>query len=319
MIVEFIDAQRRGGHRISLVCKVLAALNVAFCERAYRKARSRPAAARTVADAVVVEALLATRRPDPVTEKAPRERFYGRRKMTRWLRRQGLAVSFCQVDRLMRQEGLQGLRRGRVKVTTVRSDDHSAAGDLVERRFSAALPDRLWIADMTCVSTWAGWCYTAFVIDVFAQRILGWAIATSMDTQLVKDALSMAVWQREHEGHPIVGGLVHHSDKGSQYTSIAFGESLALAAISPSTGSVGDSYDNALMESINGLYKNECIKPDGPIRTWAQAEYATADWVSWYNRDRLHSSLNYRPPIEYEQAHYDRLLTVLQPEPAYMN
>ena len=317
MIVEFIDAQRRCGRRISLVCTVLTTLGVMFSERAYRKARSRPAAARTVADAVVVEAVLATRRPDPRTGRPPREQFYGRRKMTRWLRRQGLGVSFCQVDRLMRQEGLSGLRRGRVKTTTVRSDHHSAALDLVERHFTAAIPDQLWIADLTYVSTWAGWCYTAFVVDVFSQRILGWAIATRMDTRLIQDALAMAVWQREREGHRIVGGLVHHSDKGSQYTSIAFGESLTLAGISPSTGSVGDSFDNALMESINGLYKNECIKPDGPIRTWAQAEYITADWASWYNQDRLHGSLNYRPPIEYEHAHYARLLTVLQPEPAH--
>jgi putative transposase len=239
----FIDAQRRCGHRISLVCTVLATLGVAFCERAYRSARRRPAASRSAADAVVVEALLATRRPDPVTGRPSRERFYGRRKMTRWLRRRGFEVSFCQVDRLMRQEGLQGLRRGRVKTTTVRSDDDSPAGDLVQRRFTAAVPDQLWIADMTYVSTWAGWCYTAFVVDVFGQRILGWAIATTMDTQLVQDALAMAVWQREHQGRPIVGGLVHHSDKGSQYTSVTFGESLSLAGLSPSTGSVGDSYD----------------------------------------------------------------------------
>ncbi|MGI8417585.1 MAG: IS3 family transposase [Nakamurella sp.] len=149
MIVEFIDAQRRCGHRISLVCNVLATLGVAFCERAYRSARSRPTAARMIADAVVVEALLATRRPDLVTGRPSRERFYGRRKMTRWLRRRGLEVSFCRVDRLMRQEGLQGLRRGRVKTTTVRSDDHSPAGDLVQRHFTAAVPDQLWIADMT--------------------------------------------------------------------------------------------------------------------------------------------------------------------------
>lgn len=124
------------------------------------------------------------------------------------------------------------------------------------------------------MSTWSGWCYTALVVDVFAQRILGGAIATSMDTRVVSDVLAMAVWQRRGEGRPVTG-LVHHSDKGSQYTSIAYGESLAAAGISPSTGSVGDSYDNALMDSINGLYKNECIKPEGPIRTWAQAEYTT--------------------------------------------
>jgi len=317
MIIEFIDAQRRCGHRISLVCKVLATLGVVFCERACRKARFRLASARTVGDAVVVEALLATRRLDPVTRRAPRERFYGRRKMTHWLRRQGLEVSFCRVDRLMRQQGLQGLRRGRVKTTTRQAEDHVPATDLVARNFTAAIPDRLWIADMTYVSTWAGWCYTAFVVDVFSQRILGWAIATTMTTQLIQDALAMAVWIREHHGHPIGTGVVHHSDKGSQYTSVAFGESLVNNGIVPSTGSVGDSYDNALMECINGLYKNECIKPEGPIRTWAHAEYATAEWVDWYNRDRLHSRLGYRPPAEHEQAHYDRLLPVLQPEPAH--
>ena len=222
MIIEFIDTQRRCGHRVSLICEVLTMLGVVFSDRAYRKARTRPAAARTITDAVVVEALLATRRADPVTGRLPRERFYGRRKMTRWLRRQGLEVSHCQVDRLMRQEGLHGLRRGVVRTTTRRAEDHTPAADLVERRFAAAVPDQLWIADMTYVSTWTGWCYTAFVVDVFSQRILGWAITTTMTTRLVQDALAMAVWTRAHHGHPIPGGLVHHSDKGSQYTSVAF-------------------------------------------------------------------------------------------------
>lgn len=317
MIVEFIDAQRRCGHRISLICKTLALLGVVFSERAYRKVRTRPPAERTVADAIVVEALLATRRPDPVTGRAPRERFYGRRKMTRWLRRQGLQVSYCQIDRLMRQEGLHGLRRGRVKKTTIRSDEHTAAHDLVERNFTAAVPDQLWIADLTYVSTWSGWCYTAFVVDVFSQRILGWAIAATMTDQLVRDALSMAVWHRDRHGRPIGERVIHHSDKGSQYTSIKFGESLANNGILPSTGSVGDSYDNALMESINGLYKSECIHADGPIRSLAEAEYRTAEWVDWYNHDRLHSRLGYRPPAEHEQAHYDRLQPVHQPEPAH--
>lgn len=317
MIVEFIDAQRRCGHRISVVCRVLGDLGVDFSARAYRKARSRQAAARAVDDAAVVEALLATRRPDPVTGRRPRERLYGRRKMTRWLRRQGQQVSFCQVDRLMRQEGLVGLRRGKHKRTTIRDDRHEAATDLVQRHFTAAVPDQLWIADLTYVSTWAGWCYTAFVVDVFSQRILGWAAATTMTDQLVRDAVSMAVWMRDHHGHPISHRVIHHSDKGSQYTSILFGETLTNNGIRPSTGSVGDSYDNALMESINGLYKNECIKPEGPIKTLAHAEYATAEWVDWWNHDRLHSTLGYQPPAEYEQGHYDQLLAELQPEPVH--
>ena len=208
MIIEFIDAQRRCGHRIFAVCQVLGMLGVVFSDRAYRKARARPPAARACADAVVVEAVLSTRRPDPKTQRPPRERFYGRRKMTHWLRRKGLAVSYCQVDRLMRQERLHGLRRGRVKVTTRRDDSHTPASDLVARNFTAAIPDQLWIADMTYVATWAGWCYTSFVVDVFSQRILGWAIATTMTTQLVQDALAMAVWQRDHHAHPIAGGVV---------------------------------------------------------------------------------------------------------------
>ena len=317
MIVEFIDIQRRCGHRISFVCRALQQLGVVFSERAYRKARTRPAADRTVADAVVVETLLATRRPDPVTGRPPRERFYGRRKMTRWLRRQGLEVPFCQVDRLMRQEGLNGLRRGKRQTTTIRDKNRPAAGDLLDRNFTAAIPDQVWVADMTYVSTWSGWCYTAFIVDVFSQRIVGWAVAATMTDRLVRDALSMAVWQRDHLGHPIADRVVHHSDKGSQYTSVRFAESLTNNGMRPSTGSVGDSYDNALMESINGLYKNECIKPEGPIKTLAQTEYATAEWVDWWNHDRLHSSLDYRPPAEYEQDHYDQLLRVLQPEPAH--
>lgn len=226
MIVEFIDAQRRCGHRIALICKVLLELGVVFSERAYRKARTRPAADRTMDDAVVVDALLATRRPDPRTGKPPRERFYGRRKMARWLRRQGLDVSYCKVDRLMRQEGLNGLRRGKQQITTNRDPKRSAAGDLLNRNFTAAVPDQVWIADMTYVSTWSGWCYTAFIADVFSQRIVGWAVAATMTDQLVRDALAMAVWQRDHLGHPISDRLVHHSDKGSQYTSIRFNDPL---------------------------------------------------------------------------------------------
>lgn len=317
MIIEFIDAQRRCGHRIDSICAVLASLGVKLTDRAYRKARSRPPSNRAVDDARVIEALLSTRRLDPVTGRAPRERFYGRRKMTHWLRRRGHTVSFCRVDRLMRQQGLSGLRRGAHKATTRQRKDAAAAEDLVCRNFTAAVPDQVWIADLTYVSTWAGWGYTAFVVDCFSQRIVGWSVAASMSDQLVRDALSMAVWLRGHHGHPLPQKVIHHSDKGSQYTSIKFGESLALNGLRPSTGSVGDSYDNALMESINGLYKNECIKPDGPIKTLAELEYATAEWVDWYNRDRLHSSLSYQSPAEYETAHYDRQLAVLQPEPAH--
>ena len=174
----------------------------------------------------------------------------------------------------------------------------------------------VWVTDFTYVRTWAGFVYVAFIVDVFAQRIVAWHASTSKATDLVMIPLRMALWQRDREGRPTVAGeLIHHSDAGSQYTSIRLTEHLALEEIRPSIGSVGDAYDNALMETINGLYKAECIRTtvfhDGPYKTIADVEYATAGWVDWYNVRRLHGSLGNVPPVEYEQAHY----AALNPEP----
>ena len=221
-------------------------------------------------------------------------------------------ASFGSVDRAMRSLGLCGVRRDKGIRTTIPARDGIRAGDLLDRDFTAAAPNRVWITDFTYVRTWAGFVYVAFIVDVYAQRIVAWHAATTKQTDLVMIPLRMALWQRGREGHPTIAGeLIHHSDAGSQYTSLRLTEHLTLQEIRPSIGSVGDAYDNALMETINGLYKAECIRTtvfhQGPYKTIADVEYATAGWVDWYNARRLHSTLGSVPPIEYEQAHYAAL------------
>ena len=216
-------------------------------------------------------------------------------------------VARCTVERLMRDLGLAGARRGKVKKTTVADPDHHRAADLVGRRFAPLAPDRLWVCDITYVSTWSGWVYTAFVTDAYARRILGWRCGTTMTTQLVLDALEQAVWTRQRagaDGGGQLGSVVAHSDRGSQYTAIKYGERLAEAGIAASVGSVGDSYDNALAETINGLYKTELIKPRRPWKTVEDVEYGTAEWVDWFNHRRLYEYCGDNPPAELEAAHY---------------
>jgi putative transposase len=266
-----------------------------------------------VSDAVVIDALLAT-------HDTPEGR-YGRRKMTALLRRRGLAVSHHTVDRLMRDLGLNGVRRGKKVRTTVADPDAKAEdrpSDLLERDFTAAAPNQRWVADFTYVRTWAGWVFVAFVVDVYAQRIVGWHASTTRTTDLVLTCSRMAVWQREHDGHPVTPGqLIHHHDAGSPYTALRYTEHLALEGIAPSIGSVGDAYDNCLMESIIGLFKAECVRPrpfvKGPIKTINDVEFATMAWVDWWNNRRLHSSIGHVPPVEHENAHY---LATATPRPA---
>jgi transposase InsO family protein len=252
-----------------------------------------------VSDAAVIDTLLSV--------QGTPEGLYGRRKMTHFLRRQGLEVAFCTVDRLMRDLGINGVRRGKTVRTTIPARDGHRAGDLLNRDFTAAAPNTRWVADFTYCRTWSGFVYVAFVVDVFAQRIVGWHAATDKRTDLVLTPLRIALWDRGREGRPVEPGqLLHHSDAGSQYTSIRFTEHLAMAEIAPSIGTVGDAYDNALMESI-GLFKTECIATtvfhNGPYKTLADIEYATAGWVDWYNHRRLHGTLGMITPAEYEQAH----------------
>ena len=227
---------------------------------------------------------------------------YGARKVWRQLNREQFAVARCTVERLMRILGLQGVVRGRSCRTTVSDNAADRPPDLVKRQFTATRPNQLWVADITFVATWAGFVYVAFVIDVFARRIVGWRVANSMRTDLVLDALEQALWSRTR-----IQGLVHHSDRGSQYLSIRYTERLAEAGVESSVGSVGDSYDNALAETINGLYKTEVIRRRGPWRHVDDVEYATLEWVDWFNNQRLLEPIGNVPPAEFELAYYHQL------------
>jgi putative transposase len=229
---------------------------------------------------------------------------YGARKVWLALNRDGTPVARCTVERLMRELGLAGARRGKRTRTTVPDPAAARPADLVQRRFHRPAPDRLWVADFTYVPTWSGMVYVAFVIDAYSRRIVGWRAATSMRTALVLDALEQAIWTRQRGGRGSLAGLVHHHDAGSQYTSIAFTERLAAAGAQPSAGSVGDAYDNALAESVIGLYKTELIKPQGPWRTCEQVELATLHYVDWFNHRRLFETCGDIPPAELETAHY---------------
>jgi transposase InsO family protein len=322
----FIDTMRAEGHAVESICRVLREQGCQVAARTYRSWRdtTRPVALRTLSDAQVVDAvrdIVWTTKVGSdglVVRKLAPEGLYGRRKMTAYLRRTAMpAASAGSVDRAMRTLSLSGVRRDKGIRTTIPAKDGGVrAGDLLNRDFTAPAPNRVWVTDFTYCKTWAGFVYVAFIVDVFAQKIVAWHASTSKVTDLVMTPLRMALWQRDREGHPAVPWeLIHHSDAGSQYTSILLTEHLALEEIRPSIGTVADAYDNALMETINGLYKAECIRTtvfhDGPYKTIADIEYATAGWVDWYNERRLHGSLGNVPPVEYEQAHY----AALNPEP----
>ena len=224
---------------------------------------------------------------------------YGARKVWRQLVREGHCVARCTIERLMRQMGLHGVVRGKPKRTTVGSDHDQRPLDLVRRVFHADRPNQLWVADFTYVATWTGFVYVAFIIDVFARMIVGWRAARSMSADLTLDALEQALWARQ-----VTGNLIHHSDHGSQYLAIRYSERLIDAGILPSTGSVGDAYDNALAETINGLFKAEVIHRCGPRKGLEAVEYATLEWVSWFNTRRLLEPIGNIPPAEFEKAYY---------------
>jgi transposase InsO family protein len=225
---------------------------------------------------------------------------YGARKVWRQLAREEIVVARCTVERLMHSLGLQGVVRGRKCRTTIPDDSAARPLDRVNRQFQASRPNQLWVADFTYVATWSGFVYVAFVIDVFARRIIGWRVARSMRAELVLDALEQALWSRA-----AVRGVVHHSDHGSQYLSIRYSERLAEVGAEPSVGSVGDSYDNALAETIIGLYKTEVIHRRGPWRHLEAVEYATLEWVDWFNHRRLLEPIGNVPPAELEMLYFD--------------
>jgi putative transposase len=230
------------------------------------------------------------------------QQVYGPRKVWRQLRRESHRVARCTVERLMHQMGLQGAVRGRAWIVTTRSGAVvDRPSDLVDRRFTASRPNQLWVADFTYVATWRGFVYVAFVIDVFARRIVGWRVSESLRTDFVLDALEQAIYDRCGAG---VEGLVHHSDRGTQYLSMRYTDRLTDAGIEPSVGSRGDSYDNALAESVIGLFKTEVIQRKGPWRHLEAVEFATLEWVDWFNTRRLLEPIGYVPPAEYEARYY---------------
>lgn len=224
---------------------------------------------------------------------------YGPRKVWKELKREKRDVARCTVERLMRKMGLQGVVRGRTFKTTIGDDTATRPADLVKRNFIATRPNQLWVADLTYVATWAGFVYVAFVIDVFSRMIVGWRVSSSLRTDLALDALEQAICSR-----PEADELVHHSDRGCQYLSIRYTERLAEAGIEPSVGSVGDSYDNALAETVIGLYKTELIRRRGPWRSVEPVEFATLEWVDWFNNRRLLEPIGDVPPAEFEQLYY---------------
>ena len=228
---------------------------------------------------------------------------YGARKVWWQLQREGIETARCTVERLMGKDGLQGAVRGKKHRTTIPDGQSTRAPDLVDRDFKAPAPNRLWVSDFTYVSAWSQTVYIAFTIDVFSRRIVGWKADTTMKTPLVLDTLEMALWARDHHGQPVQEGLIAHSDAGSQYTSFAFTQRLVDAGADASIGSIGDGYDNAVAESTIGLYKTELINQQGPWKTMEQVEFATLQWVDWYNHKRLHGACERLPPVEYEDNH----------------
>lgn len=288
-MTTFIDEQRaRWG--VEPICRTLA-----IAPSSYYAAKTRPPSARSIRDGELADTI----------RELHRSHFgvYGVRKLWRQLRREGESVGRDQVGRLMRLVGLQGVTRTKRIRTTKPAMVEQRPADLVERVFSAPAPNRLWVADLTYVWTRAGFVYTAFVVDAFSRAIVGWRVMASLRAELALDALEMAIWARG----PGLADLVHHSDRGVQYLAIRYTERLAEAEAVSSVGSRGDSYDNALAETVNGLYKAELINRRGPWRTVEQVELATAAWVAFWNTRRLHEACGDVPPAEFEAAYHSRL------------
>lgn len=293
--------------------------------RTYRSWKHGTISQRTVSDAHVIDAVRSAAWQEEklpngtVRRRMTPEGMYGRKKMTALIRRTAIAdASWGAIDRAMQFLGLSGVTRAKAVRTTIPGKDGNRAGDLLDRDFTAPRPDHTWVMDFTYVRAWSGFVYVAFILDVFSQRIVAWHAQTTMRTNLVMTPLRMALWERERQGRPIKPRQLRaHSDAGSQYTAVTYTERLALEGISPSIGTTGDAYDNALMETINGLYKAECVRTtifhEGPFKTITDVEYATSGWGDWYNNRRLHGSLAMVSPNEYEQTYYAALDRELLP------
>ena len=292
-MVRFID-DHRAEYGVESICSELPIAPSTYYERKAQEADPEREPPQARSDRALKEEI----------QRVYEENYgvYGARKVWRQLNREGIRVARCTVDRLMRALGLEGVVRGGRCRTTFSDDNADRPVDLVNRQFQATRPNQLWVADITYVATWSGFVYVAFVIDVYARCIVGWRVARSMQTDLVLDALEQALWSRTG-----TRGVVHHSDRGNQYLSIRYTERLAQAGAEPSVGSVGDYYDNAMAETIIGLYKAEVIRHRGPWRNVDAVEYATLEWVDWFNHRRLLEPIGNVPPAELEMAYYRQL------------
>jgi transposase InsO family protein len=291
-MVGFID-DHRAEYGVEPICSVLPIAPSTYHEHKARQADLSRMSDRALCDLALREDI----------ERVWKENFgvYGVRKVWRQLSREGHTVARCTVERLMREMGLSGAVRGkRFKRTTVVDEDARRPADLVQRRFVATKPNQLWVADLTYVATWSGFAYVAFITDVFSRRIVGWRVSSSLRSDIALDALEQALHAR-----PDLDDLIHHSDRGVQYLSIRYADRLGEAGIEPSVGSVGDSYDNALAETINGLFKTEVIYPNGPWRNVDEVEFATLEWVDWFNHRRLLEPIGNIPPAEFEELYYE--------------
>jgi transposase InsO family protein len=292
-MITFIDDHREE-YGVEPICRVLPIAPSIYYEHKARQADPSRLPQRAVRDADLREEI----------ERVWKENkaVYGAYKVWRQLNREEISVARCTVERLMGQMGLQGAVRGRrYKKTTISDESANRPMDLVGRDFTAQRPNQLWVADLTYVATWAGFVYVAFITDVFSRKIVGWRVSNSLRSDLALDALEQALHARSD-----LDGLVHHSDRGVQYLSIRYTERLAESGIEPSVGSIGDSYDNALAETVNGLFKTEIIYPNGPWRNLEEVEFATLEWVDWFNNRRLLGPIGDIPPVEFEQMYYER-------------
>jgi putative transposase len=294
-MIAFID-DHRDAHGVEPICRVLPIAPSTYHDHVASRTDPSRLSARAKRDASL--------RPEIARVFAENFAVYGVRKVWRQLGREGFGVARCTVERLMKDMGLQGVIRGKPARTTISDKGAACPLDHVNRQFQAPRPNVLWVSDFTYVSTWTGFVYVAFVIDAYARRIVGWRVSRTANASFVLDALEQAL----HERRPAHrGGLIHHSDRGSQYVSIKYTERLAEAGVEPSVGSVGDSYDNALAETINGLYKAEVIHRRGPWRSFETVEFATLEWVSWFNNRRLLEPIGNIPPAEAEERYYAML------------
>ncbi|MGB3437316.1 MAG: IS3 family transposase [Actinophytocola sp.] len=293
MKVEFVDSQRET-HGVQPILEALNDTPAAIAPSTYYAAKTRPESARTARDRELAVKI----------EQVHEDNYgvYGARKVWAELNRQGVEVARCTVERLMREIGLRGLVRDKSPRTTRPAPETGRPTDLVERDFTATRPNELWVADITYVRTTTGWVYAAFVLDVFSRMIVGWQVATSLYTDLALDALQMAIWRRHADGADLTG-LVHHSDRGVQYRAVRYTQRLDEADAVASVGSKGDSYDNAMAEAFNSLYKAELVRNKGPWQGIDDLEIATVEYIDWYNNRRLHGELGHLPPTEHEALH----------------